>query len=88
MKRITRLLRRYRPNRAQHLFALRVTVASLLSLAIAQFLHLPMPLWAVLTAIIVTEMSVGRSLKTALIISPAPSEARFTAQFSRHRCRM
>lgn len=43
-----------------------MTVAALLSLVIAQFLHLPMPLWAVLTAIIVTEMSVGRSLKAVV----------------------
>jgi uncharacterized membrane protein YccC len=45
---------------------MRVTVAALLSLTIAQFLNLPMPLWAVLTALIVTEMSVGRSLKTVV----------------------
>lgn len=44
----------------------RVTVAALLSFAIAQVLNLPMPLWAVLTAIIVTQMNVGRSLKTAI----------------------
>ena len=43
--------------------SLRVTVAALLSLALAQYVNLALPLWAVLTAIIVTQMSVGRSLK-------------------------
>ena len=46
--------------------ALRVTTAAALALAIAQALGLPLPLWAVLTAVIVTQMSVGRSLKSAL----------------------
>jgi uncharacterized membrane protein YccC len=43
--------------------SLRVTVAAILALLAAQFLGLPLPLWAVLTAVIVTQMSVGRSLK-------------------------
>src|ERR1700735_327662 len=41
----------------------RVTVAAMGSLAIAMALGLKLPLWAVLTSIIVTQMSVGRSLK-------------------------
>jgi len=41
----------------------RVTVAALLSLALAQALNLPLPLWAVLTAVVVTQMSVGLSLQ-------------------------
>jgi hypothetical protein len=41
----------------------RVTVAALGALVIALTLGLRLPLWAVLTAIIVTQMSVGRSLK-------------------------
>jgi uncharacterized membrane protein YccC len=41
----------------------RVTVAALGSLVIALALGLKLPLWAVLTSIIVTQMSVGRSLK-------------------------
>lgn len=41
----------------------RVTVAALSALMIAMALGLKLPLWAVLTAIIVTQMSVGRSLK-------------------------
>jgi uncharacterized membrane protein YccC len=46
--------------------ALRVTIAATVTLALAQWLNLPLPLWAVLTAVIVTQMSVGRSLKSAL----------------------
>jgi hypothetical protein len=41
----------------------RVTVAALGALVIALTFGLRLPLWAVLTAIIVTQMSVGRSLK-------------------------
>jgi len=47
----------------QFALSIRVTIAAVGSLALAQFLHLPLPLWAVLTAVIVTQMSVGRSLK-------------------------
>jgi uncharacterized membrane protein YccC len=46
--------------------SIRVTIAALLALALAQLLQLPLPLWAVLTAVIVTQMSVGRSLKATL----------------------
>ena len=52
-----------RHRRVQLALSIRVTIAALVSLALAQFLHLPLPLWAVITAIIVTQMSVGRSLK-------------------------
>jgi hypothetical protein len=41
----------------------RVTIAAMGALAIALALGLKLPLWAVLTSIIVTQMSVGRSLK-------------------------
>ena len=41
----------------------RVTVAAILALVSAQLLGLRVPLWAVMTAVIVTQMSVGRSLK-------------------------
>jgi uncharacterized membrane protein YccC len=56
-----RALVRYR--RPQVALSIRVTIAALVSLALAQLLQLPLPLWAVLTAVIVTQMSVGRSLK-------------------------
>jgi uncharacterized membrane protein YccC len=55
----------FHAQRAQWGLALRVTLAALLSLAMAQGLHLRLPLWAVLTAIIVTQLSVGGSLKIA-----------------------
>src|SRR6201992_709683 len=51
--------------RLQLILALRVTVAALLAFAVAQALHLHLPLWAVLTSLIVTQMSLGRSLKVA-----------------------
>ena len=38
-------------------------MAALLSFALARLVLLPLPLWAVLTAVIVTQVSVGRSLK-------------------------
>jgi uncharacterized membrane protein YccC len=52
-----------RHRRVQFALSIRVTIAALVSLALAQLLQLPLPLWAVLTAVIVTQMSVGRSLK-------------------------
>ncbi len=50
-------------HRVQIALSLRVTIAAILALAAAQMANLPLPLWAVLTAVIVTQMSVGRSLK-------------------------
>ena len=43
--------------------AVRVTVSAVLAFSIATALHLLLPLWAVMTSLIVTQMSVGRSLK-------------------------
>ena len=60
------VLSRLKPRRPQLGLALRMTLGALLALGFAQALHLHLPLWAVLTAIIVTQLSVGRSLKTAL----------------------
>ncbi len=56
------LTRRYR---LQLILALRVTVAAVLSLLLAQVLHLRLPLWAILTALIVTQMNLGKSVKVA-----------------------
>ena len=50
-------------RRAQFALGLRVMTAALAALAVALALRLPLPLWAVLTAVIVTQMSVGRSIK-------------------------
>ena len=51
-----------RSRKAQLALAVRVTVAALAALAAAMALHLMLPLWAVMTSLIVTQMSVGRSL--------------------------
>jgi len=64
---VWRLLRAaVRRHQVRLSLALRVTSAAVLSLAVAQWLSLPLPLWAVLTAVIVTQMSLGRSLKSAV----------------------
>ena len=52
-----------RSRRTQLALAVRVTAAAVAAYSIATALHLALPLWAVLTALIVTQMSVGRSLK-------------------------
>src|SRR5690242_2386065 len=56
------LARRYR---LQLILALRVTISALSALALAELMHLKLPLWAVLTSLIVTQMSLGRSIKVA-----------------------
>ena len=55
-----------RAHRVQLRHSCRVTVAALSALAAARFLALPLPLWAVLTSMIVTQMNLGRSLKVTL----------------------
>jgi Fusaric acid resistance protein family len=57
------LFDRVRSRKTQLGLAVRVTVAATGAYALATALHLLLPLWAVLTSIIVTQMSVGRSLK-------------------------
>src|SRR5215813_15288912 len=58
-----RLFRRLRSRKTQLALAIRVTVAATAAYVLATALHLLLPLWAVLTSLIVTQMSVGRSLK-------------------------
>ena len=69
LKRITALpthLRAFTHRyRTQLILAVRVTVSAISSLALAQWMHLRLPLWAVLTSLIVTQMSLGRSIKVA-----------------------
>lgn len=60
---LSRMLRLLRSRKVQLALAVRVTVAAALAFAVATALHLMLPLWAVLTSLIVTQMSVGRSLK-------------------------
>jgi uncharacterized membrane protein YccC len=57
------ILARLLSRRLELGLGVRVTVAAFSALAIATALGLKLPLWAVLTSIIVTQMSVGRSLK-------------------------
>ena len=61
----SRLFRQFRGRKAQLALAVRVTVAAVAAFAIASALHLMLPLWAVLTSLIVTQLSVGRSLKVS-----------------------
>jgi uncharacterized membrane protein YccC len=59
---LKRLSAAIRSRKAQLALAVRVTVAAVGAYTIATALHLLLPLWAVLTSLIVTQMSVGRSL--------------------------
>src|SRR5689334_21039242 len=52
-----------RSRKGQLALAVRVTVAAAIAYTVAVALNLLLPLWAVLTSLIVTQMSVGRSLK-------------------------
>ena len=58
-----RMLGSLRARKTQLALAVRITIAAVAAYAIAVALNLMLPLWAVLTSLIVTQMSVGRSLK-------------------------
>jgi uncharacterized membrane protein YccC len=60
---LKRLIARFKARKVELGLGVRVTVAALGALVIALALGLKLPLWAVLTSLIVTQMSVGRSLK-------------------------
>ena len=62
-----------RERDAELRLCLRVTIAATLSLAVSHLLNLPLALWTVLTAVILTQMSVGRSLKALWTISSPPA---------------
>ena len=49
-------------HRVELALSVRVSASAVLSLAASHVLHLPIPLWAVLTAVILTQLSVGKSL--------------------------
>ena len=54
-------------RKMQFRLCLRVTVAAIAAFVLAQFLTIPLAgLWAVLTAVVVTQMSLGGSLKAAV----------------------
>src|SRR5882762_934773 len=58
-----RMFDRLWARKTQLALAIRIAVAAVAAYMIAVALHLMLPLWAVLTSLIVTQMSVGRSLK-------------------------
>jgi uncharacterized membrane protein YccC len=61
------LLAEVRDRKPELRLCLRVTVAALVSFVLAQFLAVPLAgLWAVLTAVVVTQMSLGGSLKATI----------------------
>ena len=60
---VKRMLGSLHGRKTQLALAVRLAVAAVAAYAIARALHLMLPLWAVLTSLIVTQMSVGRSLK-------------------------
>ena len=62
----TRLRTDLREHQAELRLSVRVTVSAVLTLVIGQWLDVPLVLWAVLTAVIVTQSSVGRSLKATI----------------------
>ena len=53
-------------RRAHLALSLRVTIAALLAFAVSNMMSLRLPLWTVLTAIILTQASFGRSVKATL----------------------
>jgi len=60
---LKRMVAFFRAHTIELGLGIRVTAAALMALIVALTFGLKLPLWAVLTAIIVTQMSVGRSLK-------------------------
>jgi uncharacterized membrane protein YccC len=55
-----------RNHRAELALSLRVTIAALLSCGLSNLLIIPLPLWTVLTAVILTQVNFGRSLKATI----------------------
>jgi uncharacterized membrane protein YccC len=53
-------------HRASLAFAIRLTIAALLALWLGRFMAVRLPLWVVLTAMIVTQANLGRSVKVTL----------------------
>jgi hypothetical protein len=52
-----------REHDAELQLSLRVTLSGVLTLMVSHLSHLRYPLWAVLTAVLLTQLNVGRSLK-------------------------
>jgi uncharacterized membrane protein YccC len=62
----TRLRALIQDRRTELRLCVRVTVSAVLALVLGQWFHLPLVLWAVLTAVVLTQTSVGRSLKASI----------------------
>ncbi len=60
------LATKVRRHRVELSLALRATVSAVVTLLVSEALGLPLPLWGVLTAVILTQMSVGRSLRATI----------------------
>jgi hypothetical protein len=89
--------------RAQLGLSLRVTIAALLGFALSHLLSFSLPLWMVLTAVILTQLTFGRSVKAtldylvgtvggavyagAIAVLVPPPNDVTLAGFSRSRCR-
>lgn len=54
---------RIREHRSQLALSLRVTIAGVASLALSELMNVPLPLWTVITAVILTQASFGKSVK-------------------------
>jgi uncharacterized membrane protein YccC len=62
----TSLVALARGHKGQVGLSLRVTVAAVLGLALSLLLNVPLPLWTVLTAVILTQVTFGRSVKATI----------------------
>jgi uncharacterized membrane protein YccC len=55
--------------RTQLGLAVRVTIAAVLAFTLSRPVFVPLPLWTVLTAVILTQVTFGRSVKATLELS-------------------
>src|ERR1700679_1610982 len=53
-------------HRAQLGLSLRVTIAALSGFAVSHLLNVPLPLWTVVTAVVLTQATFGRSVKATI----------------------
>src|ERR1700733_11830131 len=53
-------------QRAHLRLAARVTIAAVLAFALSHLLYVPLPLWTVLTTVILTQVTFGRSVKATV----------------------
>src|SRR5271155_2494910 len=53
-------------HRAQLGLAVRVTIAAVVAYGLSHLLYVPLPMWTVLTAVILTQVTFGRSVKATI----------------------